>query len=206
MIVFLVNMERTMTKRNIAFLSLVIMISCSILSCKTNSIAKSEAKAKDLAVLDSFYNQDNYKIDVEVAYPFNTAATTQVANVLLRNTGNTANRIDVQGDGNFIKIKNDSVTAYLPFFGERRLNGGDYGGQNSGIQIEEPLRDLTKQIDTKKGKLELSFKAEQKGNGSDKYEIKIEIYPNNRVMVNVTPVYKTFMRYDGRLEDFEEDE
>ncbi len=180
---------------------LLLLFSSTVLvwSCKTSSIAKSELKTQHQEVIQTYYNQNNYDIEIDVVYPFNTQATTQVTNALLMNTGNSANRIDVRGDGNFIKIKNDSITGYLPFFGERRLNGGDYGGQNIAIQFDDVLKDLKKKIIEDKPALELEFSVDQKGNDSEKYDIKIEIFPNEHVSVHVTPVFKTFIRYDGSL-------
>lgn len=172
-------------------------------SCKSNKVVNEEAKAKDLVVLETLLAQSNYHIDIVVAYPFSSVATTQVLITLLRNTGNTANRIDLRGNGDFIEIQNDSIKGYLSFFGERRLNAGGYGSSNSAIQIEEPLKDLTKNIDEDKVKLELEFSANQKGADNEKYDIQLQIYPNKNVSVNITPVYKTFMRYDGILKSDE---
>lgn len=175
------------------------MLSGSLSSCKTNSMAKNEARARDLAALETLYAQNNYRVDIEVVYPFTSAATMQVSNLLLTNTGDTGNRIDVRGDGNFIEIKNDTVKGYLPFFGESRLNAGEIGGTNLSIQIEESLKDFNKQINIKKQKLELEFTAKQEGNQNEKYEINLDIYPNKTVIVNINPVYKTFIRYSGSL-------
>jgi len=185
-------------------LSIVVLVLSFFTSCKTNSIAKSELKAKNKVVLDSLYALDDYRVDVEVIYPFNSASTTQVSNRLLQNTGNNASRIDVRGDGNFIELKNDTITAYLPFFGESRISGGGVGGQSIAIEIEEPLKDLKKTINPKKETLELEFKATQKEGDKDKYQIKIEIFANYKASVNVSPVYRTFIRYDGKLAEKDE--
>ncbi len=174
-------------------------------SCKTNQIAKAEAKANDLEILDSLYAKKDYYVKINVAYPFTSTATTQVANALLRNTGDNINRIDVRGDGNFIKIQNDTVSGYLPFFGESRTSSGAYGGTDLAIQFDELLKDLTKKINTDKGKLELEFSAKQKRNNNEKYEVSIDIYPNEKVSVNIRPVHKTVMRYDGQLTEFSEE-
>ena len=188
------------------FLAYFVGVFCLFYSCKTNQIAKNETKAKDLATLDTLYNRDNYRVAIEVLYPFNTVATTQVFNTLLRNTGNNASRIDVRGDGNFIEIQNDSVKGYLSFFGERRLNAGNYGSNNNAIQFEEPLKDLSKKINTDKNNLELEFTASQKGTDNENYQVNLKIFPNKYVSVNITPVYKTFIRYSGTLEPVNSDE
>jgi archaellum component FlaF (FlaF/FlaG flagellin family) len=166
-------------------------------SCKTNKVQRN--KADDLNILEQLSEQKNYHIGIETVYPFNTAATTQVLNSLLSNTGNNASRINVSGDGNYIEIKGDSIKAYLPFFGERRLNSGSYGSADSGIQINDKLNDYSKEVDSRKRKLVLKFRAQQANQGTDKYDVTIEIFPNNKSIVNITPVYRTFIRYSGRL-------
>lgn len=198
-------MRKIITHKKL-FILYILGVFCSFYSCKTNQIAKNETKAKNLATLDSLYNKYNYRVAIEVAYPFNTIATTQVFNTLLRNTGNNANRIDVRGDGNFIEIQNDSVKGYLSFFGERRLNAGNYGSNNNAIQFEEPLKDLTKEINTDKNNLELEFSANQRGTDNENYQVSLKIFPNKYVSVNITPVYKTFIRYSGTLEPMDSDQ
>lgn len=186
-------------------LSLIFFTSASILlySCKSTKISKSETQANSMVILDSLHAQSNYFIDINVAYPFTTAATTRVANSLFRFTGDNANRIDVRGDGNFIEIKDNTIKGYLSFFGESRTNAGAYGGNDATIQFEEPLQELTKQLNEKKARLDLEFTTNQKGNSSESYSIKLEIYPNKHVNVHVTPVYKTFIRYEGTLKTFD---
>jgi hypothetical protein len=201
---FLKIMNRIITHKALNLLYLISILSL-FWSCKTNQIAKAEAKANDLKILDSLYAKKDYHIKINVAYPFASVATTKVANELLRNTGNSANRIDVSGDGNFIKIQNDTVSGYLPFFGESRTSSVSYGGTDLDIQFEEPLKDLKKQINTEKPKLKLEFTTEQKRNNNEKYDVSIDIYPNKNVRVNIRPVHKTVMQYDGRLDEFSKD-
>ena len=186
--------------KNIECKILVTLVILSVFgSCKSSKVYKEKERVQGLAILDSLYNQNNYRIDVNTAYPFNTLATTQVANTLFRNTGNTASRIDVQGDGNFIEIKSDSLTGYLVFVGERRLSAGSYGGRDLAIQFDEALENFEKQVNKDKVNLELEFTAEQKGSDNERYNIRLEIYPNKNVIINISPVYRTFMRYDGVL-------
>jgi len=190
-------------KSHILHKNLILLCLVNILlifnGCKTNKIDNNKTSATDLSTLESLSEADKYYIEIDVAYPFMTRATAQATNYLMRNTGNNANRIDVSGDGDFIRIENDSVKGYLPFFGERRLNAGSFGGTDVSIQFEEPLTDLTKVINTNKGKLELEFTARQKGDANERYQIKLDIFPNKKVSVDVRPSAKTLMRYDGRL-------
>ena len=197
-------MKKYILHRSIILLYLAFILTL-FTACKTSKV-DNKISAKDLVTLESLSEKNDYYIEINVAYPFMTLATSQTTNFLMRNTGNTANRIEVSGDGNFIEIKNDSVKGYLPFFGERRLNAGSYGGTDTSIQFEEPLNDLSKVINTSKGKLELEFTARQKGDANERYQITLDIFPNKKVTVDIRPIAKTLMRYDGQLTESSIDE
>ncbi|WP_299122976.1 DUF4251 domain-containing protein [uncultured Winogradskyella sp.] len=173
---------------------------CLVFSCKSNDTAMSSNSTLAFSELETLLEKEDYYIEMESAIPFNTLATTQVINsLMLRNTGNNASRIDLSGDGNFIEIKNDSIKGYLPFFGEQRISSGRYGGTDTAIQFEGLAKDYEKSIIDKKKKLEIEFTTNHKGDNSERYDVRLEIFPNKRVMVSITPTYRTIMRYSGRL-------
>ncbi|RED45294.1 uncharacterized protein DUF4251 [Winogradskyella eximia] len=169
-------------------------------NCKSKDITASEKYADNLTTLKILQEKEIYNIEIDVAYPFVKAATQQVANTLfLSRTGNTANRIDVRGDGYFINIVKDSVKGDLSFMGERRLSGGTYG-MNRGIAFEGVPKNLEKSIDKKNNKLEIKFSINQNGEPSEKYDVRLLIFPNNKAEVEITSTFKTFMRYSGTLQ------
>lgn len=171
-------------------------------SCKSNDVIASDKHAAEINKLQLLMDKDAYYIDIEVVYPLNTVATQQVANaLLLSRTGNNASRIDVTGDGHFVQIKTDSVKGNLSFFGERRLSGGHYGSTNGGIVFNGLPKDYQKAINEKKRKLEIKFTTNQEDEISENYEVKIEIFPNNKVNVNIASTFKSFINYSGTLRD-----
>ena len=188
-----------MKNRVFYHISVLIILALAVSSCKTNAVSKTEDKAKAISLLENLKSQNNYRIDVDAVYPLNSVASAKVTNALLANTGNNASRINVSGDGNFIEIKDDHVQAYLPFFGEMRMSGGSYGGRNVAIELDEPLEKIDKNLDYTKRKLVLKFKAKQKEGDNDSYDIKIEIFGNRSASIDVTPVFRTYIRYDGRI-------
>ena len=183
------------------FIQLVLIASLGLLfNCKSNTIAQDKTYSDELAQLQMLLDEETYYIDIEVAFPFTTAATQQVFNELfLSRTGNTASRIDVTGDGHFIEIKNDSVKGDLSFFGERRMNSGPYGSTNTGIGFEGVPENYEKFINKDKRKLEIKFKTNQKDQTSESYDVSLDIYPSRRVEVRIASTFKTFMRYTGTL-------
>ena len=169
-------------------------------NCKSNDIAVDKKHTTEISTLETLMEKEAYYIDIEVAFPFSTAATTQVVNaILLPNTGNSAGRIDVSGDGNFIEIQKDSSKGSLPFFGERRLSGGPYGSTDGSISFNGIHENYEKTINEGKRKLEIKFKAIHNGESSESYDVNIEIFPSKRVDVRITPTFRTYMRYTGRL-------
>ncbi|MUU77121.1 DUF4251 domain-containing protein [Winogradskyella endarachnes] len=183
-------------------LILVLVFTIVLWSCKSNSVSSSKTRLDDINKLQMLMDRDAYYIDIEVVYPLNTLATQQVANaLLLSRTGNNASRIDVSGDGHFVQIKSDSVKGNLSFFGERRLSGGHYGGTNGGIVFNGLPKDYLKGINEKKRKLEIKFTTNQEDEISENYEVKIEIFPNNKVNVNIASTFKSFINYSGTLRD-----
>ncbi|WP_262887133.1 DUF4251 domain-containing protein [Winogradskyella litoriviva] len=193
-------LKRLIYKRfNLIFLLTILTV---LYSCKANEVATNNKHTSDLNKLQMLIDKDAYYIDIEAVYPMNTAATQQVANALfLSRTGNSASRIDVAGDGHFIHIKSDSVKGNLSFFGERRLSGGHYGSTNGGIVFDGLSKNYEKTINKKKRKLEIKFTTNQKDEISETYEIKIEIFPNNNVNVNIASTFKSFINYTGTLRD-----
>ncbi|WP_400078807.1 DUF4251 domain-containing protein [Winogradskyella sp. R77965] len=169
-------------------------------NCKSNEIAAEKKYTSEISTLETFMEEGAYYVDVEEAFPFNSVATTQVLNsLLLQQTGNNAARIDVSGDGSFIEIQNDSVKGHLPFFGERRLSGGSYGGRGGSIRFEGISKDYEKAINKNKRKLEINFKTNQNEESTESYNVSLEIYPSERVNITIVSAFKTIMRYSGRL-------
>ncbi|WP_178988478.1 DUF4251 domain-containing protein [Winogradskyella schleiferi] len=169
-------------------------------NCKSSDITDDENYTTDINKLEMLLEKEAYSIDIEAALPFVTASTQQVANALfLSRTGNTASRVYVGGDGHFIEIKNDSVKGDLPFFGERRLSGGPYGGRNGGIAFEGLPENFEKSLNKNKRKLEIKFSISQTGESSERYDVNLEIFPSKNAVVNINSTYKTSMGYTGNL-------
>ncbi|EDP70870.1 hypothetical protein FBALC1_08923 [Flavobacteriales bacterium ALC-1] len=174
------------------------VIATLLWNCKSSDI--NNTNSTEIASLEALMNNSAYYIDIEVAFPFTTGATTQVLNaLLLRNTGNNAGRIDVRGDDNFITITTDSVSGNLSFFGERRLSGGRYSGSDGSIHFEGFPEDFKKTVNKSKRKLEIDFKTQQKEQSSEGLDVNIEVFPNKKVVVKVTSTFRTFMHYSGVL-------
>ncbi len=180
------------------------LILCSIIgftSCKSSNQVTNLKNAEQFAKLEALIESKSYQIDINAIYPFNTAATTQVLNAVLFPTGNSAARIDVRGNGNYIKISDDKVKANLAFFGERQIGGGNYGKNDGGIHLDDSVQNYTVTKNEKKKTLSIKFNA---NDNIENHNITIIVSINQRASISVNSSHLNRISYDGTIEALEE--
>jgi len=171
-------------------------------SCKSADSVSAASTAMDMAQLETLLNQKTYRVDVNVVYPFTTAATTQVLNkVMMNNAGNTANRIDVRGDGFFIEFKDGVAKAYLPFFGEQRLSSAHNAVDNAGISFDDTPKTYDISKHKKKDAYIVEFQVDDNNQTTESYDVSLTIFTSKSVEVNISPSQKQMIRYTGTLKE-----
>lgn len=183
----------------IRFLWLILLSTFIVVSCKSSESTVESRQA--LNDLEAILNSENFKIDVNTVLPFNTAATTQVLNQLMRNTGNTANHISVSGYD--ITFKNDSISGQLPYYGEQQISSGNYNGR-LGIEFNDIPQDFSMTKHKKKDAYIIKFNIDDIENTSENLRIIITLFSNKATSINVTTSYRTSIGYRGQLVDIEE--
>lgn len=92
-----------------------------------------------------------------------------------------------------LKVKNDSVFSYLPYFGV--AYSVPYGG-GKGLIFNEPISEYkTKEL--KKGKVQISFKTR---NEEGNYEYSLTIFPNGSTSINILPANRQSISFTGDVE------
>lgn len=179
--------------RNIlAVLSIIIMTSCA--GSRLNETPEQKA------AVDNAISSKDFTVAIEVMEPRVTFAVQNVANELLRNTGNTANRVSLDGQGYELKIKNDSVITRLPYVGERQMGGG-YNNLDTGIIVDGPITNYQEKTDSKKGETIITMDAM---NGAETYSIQLTIQQYGFTRVNVNSSQRNSIAYSGKLVFVEE--
>ena len=135
-------------------------------------------------------------INAEYANPRATASMIAIQNAGLLPNGDSAGRIDLQGDGSFLRINGDSIQSNLPFFGERQSNIG-YGTDDAGIKFEGTLKDYQSVWNEKKQRYDIRFNAKSK---SEQFNVYLTIYPNLRTTLNLNGTARTSIAYSGRVD------
>ena len=169
----------------------IISVFCLLLACGTTNVGSTTNDE----MLESMISQKSFEIIAESATPQNTVAINAVANSGLLAPGNTLGFINLAGNTNYLRAHGDSISAYLPFFGERRM-GGAYGSQRGGIEFDGKPSDYT----FKKGKKnahEIRFTINDKENKAEQYRVLIYLFPNLRTTININSTHRTTMMYRG---------
>lgn len=177
------------------FLSIVLTIGFLVGCSSTKSAEETALKNQQFDELKELVADRSFVFSAESAYPMQSYAVLQVNNALFRNTGNSAGRIDLAGNGDFIKVIGDTVLGKLPYFGEVRVvssldpndSGINFNGTPDAYEVIE---------NQKKQTLRLKFDIKQK---SERFTVIMELFPNKRSTVFINCQNRTPMRFDGKV-------
>jgi len=179
----------------------IFIISGFFIGC--NSARKTiEPTAKSKA-LEAMIANKEFIIESDWMYPQPTSSMNAIANSGLLPPGSTTNNISLIGNPNSLKVHGDSITLDLPFYGERRLSSGQYGGNNGGIVFKGiPDRyEVTK--DEKRQRHIIKFTVK---NNSESYQGIITLYPNWNSNIVINSTYLTTVQYKGMVSGLEADD
>jgi hypothetical protein len=173
---------------------IALLIASAVVSCKSKSVVmESQQKTEVVQLLES----KQYRVDFTTAYPQQTTTTNRVVNDVMLRTGNSAARIDIAGNGDYLTVNQEQGSADLPFFGERRFSTG-YNNIDIGINYNNTLTDYT--VSDEQSHIQVSFDARGE---NDQYQITLRIYGNKSVRAFVNSNNHTTMSYDGILSPLE---
>lgn len=98
-----------------------------------------------------------------------------------------------------LELRGDSAISHLPYFG--RAYSVPYGG-GDGMRFEEAITDYSISY-SKKDVAQIKFNARTE---EDKFSFHVQVFPNGSASINVTPVNRQSISYQGELNTREKDE
>ena len=166
---------------------------CLCLACASS---KPKSTTGQLEALKTCIANKQFTIESTWAYPQVTSAVSQVLNTQLLAPGNNASAISLIGNANYLTVKGDSVSSYLPYYGERQMATG-YGALNdTAIQLNGIMQNFT--VNTHKNKSKsLRFKA--LGN-NEVFNVTITIFPDLSTQTTITSAYRRAIQYAGKVQ------
>jgi hypothetical protein len=151
--------------------------------------------------VDKLVDQKTFRIVSDWAQPLVTNSISQISNSGLLPPGSTAGRINLLGNSNYFRMKGDSVSAYLPYYGERQAGGGY--GSNSAIQFKGLPRDLEILKDEKSQGYRMDFDIRDNG---ENYSVSVLLFPNLKSRITVNSSQRFWISYDGKASDLKEED
>ena len=174
-------------------LILVLLMGIFLTGCK--STQKTVVPNPKLGVL---MENQAFRIAVNAVQPQLTMALAQLNNSQLVRPGNTLSNINVGGEGYFFKMEGDSVSANLPYYGERQMGGG-YGNA-VGIVFKEVARDLKIEKTANTNAYQVTFGV---SSAEEFYRFMITIENNLGCTAHVTSSHRNRIRLIGKVAELE---
>lgn len=181
-------------------ISLKLLTSCFALlllfGCgASNKIVEPTTKSR---ALDEMIAAENFVFEVEWARPKATQALNNVMSSGLLPPGNSVAQINVMGNGNFFKMEGDSVSADLPYFGERQMGGG-YDADN-GIKFNGVPKDLKIEKDQTNLRYDITFNISEK---TETYRCLLQLSPSQTGTLLINSSHRFNIRYEGKVSALE---
>ncbi len=158
---------------------IIILCSLLVMSCGTANKPLTENQTSQVR---QWVNDKEFTIESQWAIPF------------------AGSQINLIGNPNYLTFKGDSVSAYLPFYGERRSG---YALDGGGIEFEGEPKNLQTLYNQKKQSSVLKFDISEKG---EHYQVTVTLYDNKKSIITVNSSQRDMMRYNGEVEALPEGE
>lgn len=185
--VFLEEQQKYNPMNNLKYISIALIL--IITACNSSKTVATQSQ-KDK--LKSIVDNKEFRVESEWAYPMVTTATQRVMNSGLLNPGDNASAMNLLGNPNFLEIKGDSITSFLPYFGERQMQVA-YGGQDSAIEFNGLMENYEVMTNKHEG-YDINFEAKS---NSENFNVTITLYPNEKVDMILNGNSRFPIRYSG---------
>ncbi|WP_034258238.1 DUF4251 domain-containing protein [Altibacter lentus] len=172
---------------------LTIIMATALISCGTPK--DTTAYANSAKVLDAMVAAEAFQIESDVANPMVTSGLNAVGNSGLLPAGSSVSRINLIGNSNFLRVEGNEVSAYLPYYGERRT--GVSFDNNSAIEFEGVPSTYTVSKDEEKNRYTIKFEISER---NETYSVILTLFPNLKSTIDINSTDRTSIRYDGYVE------
>ncbi|MEY8021808.1 DUF4251 domain-containing protein [Muriicola sp. SD30] len=165
------------------------------------SLPDKKASEASVVALDELVAGRSFEIVSTWAFPLMTRGITSVANSGLLLPGSNANRIDLIGNSNYLRVEGDSVFVSLPYFGERQI-GGRYGDSDVGIKVERIPQEYQVEKDEKKDSYRIEFRIKDE---IESLQFFLTLFPSGKADINVNSTHRSSIRYSGTAKPLAEE-
>ena len=173
---------------------LIILMAGLLVGCGTTS--KSISSQTQIKELEELVSSKSFHIQSNWAMPLMTNSMNSIANAGLLPVGSTGSQISLIGNSNYLKVEGDTISAYLPYFGERQM-GAAYSSNNNAIQFKGIPENYKVTDDEKTKSKEISFNINNK---TESFRVFLTLTPNLSSTIIVNSSQRFSIRYRGEVE------
>ena len=185
-------------KYSIYIFLLILITSCSGTKQFTEQENQAYIGLKNMVATKQLHIQ-SYKASAMASVAFS-----QVASTGILGPGNSASWIDITSNSNYLNIKNDSISAFLPFYGEQHFGGGYSNGNHEGIEFNNAPKDYKVTENDSKHSVTIQFAIDDQYRSIEHYNVFITLFPNNRSDIQILSSNRSSMGYTGSVEELKE--
>jgi hypothetical protein len=169
---------------------LTLLIGCGTSQTKVSSAENS--------ALNGIMSSQSFEIVCDVAEPQVTNGMNAIANAGLLPIGSTVGSINLIGNSNFFRMENDTISAYLPYFGERQMGGGYNGTDGIAIQFNGVPSDLAVEHG-KNNTYDIYFDISDEKSSSERYSVYVKVYSNLTSSIRINSNQRFPISYRGNI-------
>ncbi len=164
------------------------------ISCKSS---KATISPTELDAFNTMVTNKQFRIESNWARPQVTTAMQQVLSSGILQPGSSAGSINLTGNYNFLRISGDSITSYLPYFGERQMNVA-YGGGDSAIEFNGLIKNY-QAVKNKDNSFDINLEAKS---NTENFNVFIKLFPNLNSAMTLRGTSRFLIQYTGAVAPF----
>lgn len=161
---------------------LVLFMSCAS--------SKNRATEFEINSLEKVVSSKKIEAQFDFANPLSFNNVQGIENLLP--PGSTLGNINLMGNANYLRIKNDSVSMDLPYFGEQQMYRGF--SSNGGIKFNGIPRKVKQEYNSKKAAYILKYWLNTE---IESYTLILTLYASKKAVLNVNSSHITSINYNG---------
>lgn len=180
-------------------LRVILFLLVSVILTGCSSTSKVTYSSEEIATFKDFINNKSFEFIANTANPIPSSGMNAIANTGLLPNGSTISNISLQGNNNYLKFEGDTISASLPYYGERQ-SGGGYNN-DAGILLNGVPSRYEQEFIPEKNEMRIIFTISE---NVEVYRITMNLFPNNKATIVVNSSQRFSIRYLGEIYPLED--
>lgn len=169
-----------------------------VMACGSSS-SVNDLTPEEIQAFEELVQNGDFEIRARWARPISLNSLTALANAGLLAPEDNPSRINLLDNPGYLRVIGDSLSVYLPYFGDRQMGGG-YNTLNNAIRFDGVPKEMELEKDEKgKGyRLNLTM-----SNGTETYDVATKLMPNRFSIINVNSTHRSAISYSGSFKAYD---